>query len=108
MRHGQRTAHTVGIVMNVQKIGTQFPNFLRGCDFRIAEIKLAGIGAGFDEIGFIFVQVKCFHCPFVYDVQCNRTQRLVVQVCQLENRHGNFDDFGFRDFEETLFVRCFF
>ena len=102
----RRMSHAGSLVLDEQQVFAQLTDFFLAGDFRVAEVELTGVSAGFDEVRFVDVQIEGLHGPGVNDGQGSLVQRAVVQPGQLQDRHGNLGNPGLRNPEEAVLFSC--
>ena len=81
--------HRTGQVVQKQEILAHLTDLLRFMDMGIAKLVLGRIGASFDEIVAIFIQMKDSLAVTVHNRLRHGIQRLKAESRELEHRDGH-------------------
>ena len=102
MRHAQC------LEMDKQQVLPKFTYFLFPQYMGIAEIKLAGIGPGFDKVLFLRIQSKSFLAELIHDTQCRWIQRHIFHPGQLQQGKRHFQNLRLWNFKKILLFDCLY
>ena len=89
--------HAQCLVMNEHQVLAKLTDFFLSDNMGVAEIKLRGIRAGFDEVVPAVIKLERFMAEAVNDGNGGGSQRAEINPGELEQGEGNLDDSSLRN-----------